>query len=86
LIKGSASVYYFKYFLKRQDLLGAFLVSNGLAFLVAVSITSRMAKWFGKKPLFMIAIGVGGLIVAGFCLAGPRISGSSLRCRSFPAL
>ena len=32
VIKGSASVYYFKYFLKRQDLLEAFLVSNGLAF------------------------------------------------------
>jgi GPH family glycoside/pentoside/hexuronide:cation symporter len=71
VIKGSASVYYFKYFLKRQDLLGAFLVSNGLAFLVAVSITSRLAKLFGKKPLFMIAIGGGGLIIAGFCLARP---------------
>jgi GPH family glycoside/pentoside/hexuronide:cation symporter len=71
VIKGSASVYYFKYFLKRQDLLGDFLVANGLAFLVAVSITSRLAKWFGKKPLFMIAIGGGGLVIAGFCLAGP---------------
>ncbi|HEY1182534.1 MAG TPA: MFS transporter [Bryobacteraceae bacterium] len=70
-IKGSVSIYYFKYFVGREDLVGAFLVSNGLAFLAAVSITSRMAKWFGKKPLFMFAIGVGGLIVAGFCLAGP---------------
>jgi GPH family glycoside/pentoside/hexuronide:cation symporter len=71
VIKGSASAYYFKYFLKRQDLLGRFLVSNGLAFLVAVSVTSRLAKWFGKKPLFMLAIGVGGLIVGLFYLAGP---------------
>ncbi|MGB9459223.1 MAG: MFS transporter [Bryobacteraceae bacterium] len=70
-IKGSASTYYFKYFLKREDLVGAFLVSNGLAFLMAVSITSRMAKWFGKKPLFMFAIGVGGLVIGGFWLAGP---------------
>jgi len=71
VIKGSASAYYFKYYLKRPDLLGAFLVSNGLAFLAAVSITSRLAKWFGKKPLFMLAIGGGGVVIAAFCLAGP---------------
>jgi len=71
VIKGSAAAYYFKYFVKRQDLLGLFLVSNGLAFLAAVSITSYLAKWFGKKPLFMMAIGVGGLVIAAFWLAGP---------------
>ena len=71
VIKGSASAYYFKYFLKRQDLLGLFLVSNGLAFLAAVSVTSFLAKRFGKKPLFMMAIGVGGLVVGFFWLAGP---------------
>jgi len=71
VIKGSASTYYFKYFLKRENLVGWFLVSNSLAFLVAVSITSRLAKWFGKKPLFMIAIGGGGIVIAGFWLAGP---------------
>ena len=71
-IKGSASTYYFKYFLKREDLVGAFLVSNGLAFLVAVSLTSYLAKWFGKKTLFMMAIGLGGLVVGGFWLAGPK--------------
>jgi GPH family glycoside/pentoside/hexuronide:cation symporter len=70
-IKGSVSAYYFKYFLKRENLLGPFLVSNGLAFLAAVAITSRLAKWFGKKPLFMFAIGGGGLVVGGFWLAGP---------------
>ncbi|MGA2435585.1 MAG: MFS transporter [Bryobacteraceae bacterium] len=71
VIKGSASAYYFKYFLKRQDLLGLFLVSNGLAFLAAVSITQWFAKRFGKKPLFMAAIGLGGLIIAAFWLPGP---------------
>ncbi len=71
VIKGSASAYYFKYFVKREDLLGPFLVSNGLAFLVAVSIASQLAKVFGKKRLFMIAIGVGGLVIAAFYLAGP---------------
>jgi GPH family glycoside/pentoside/hexuronide:cation symporter len=70
-IKGSASAYYFKYFVKREDLLGPFLVSNGLAFLAAVSLATYLAKWFGKKRLFMMAIGIGGLIVGGFWLAGP---------------
>jgi len=71
VIKGSASAYYFKYFVKREDLLGLFLVSNGLAFLAAVSVASQLAKRFGKKPLFMLAIGLGGLGIAGFALPGP---------------
>ncbi len=71
VIKGSASAYYFKYFLRRQDLLGAFLVSNGLAFLVAVSLTQYLSKWFGKKALFVTAIAAGGVVIAGFFLAGP---------------
>jgi GPH family glycoside/pentoside/hexuronide:cation symporter len=71
VIKGSASAYYFRYFVKRNDLLGLFLVSNGLAFLAAVSITSPLAKRFGKKPLFMMAIGIGALVIAGFWFAGP---------------
>jgi GPH family glycoside/pentoside/hexuronide:cation symporter len=71
VIKGSASAYYFKYFVKNEDLLGPFLVSNGLAFLAAVSLASYLAKWFGKKRLFMMAIGLGGLVIAGFYLLGP---------------
>ncbi len=71
VIKGSVSAYYFKYFVKREDLLGPFLVSNGLAFLVAVSIASQLAKVFGKKRLFMMAIGIGGLAIGGFYIAGP---------------
>jgi GPH family glycoside/pentoside/hexuronide:cation symporter len=71
VIKGSASAYYFKYYVKRMDLLGVFLVMNGLAFLAAVSLTPYMAKRFGKKPVFMAAIGLGGLIVGGFWLAQP---------------
>jgi len=71
VIKGSASAYYFKYFVKREDLLGPFLVSNGLAFLAAVSMASYLAKWLGKKPLFMMAIGIGALVTAGFWVPRP---------------
>jgi GPH family glycoside/pentoside/hexuronide:cation symporter len=71
MIKGSASNYYFKYFVKRYDLIGLFLVSNGLAFLAAVSTATYMAKRFGKKLLFMMAIGVGALVISGFWLARP---------------
>lgn len=71
VIKGSASTYYFKYFVKREDLIGLFLVSNGLAFLAAVSMATYLAKRLGKKPLFMMAIGIGALVIAGFSLPGP---------------
>jgi GPH family glycoside/pentoside/hexuronide:cation symporter len=71
VIKGSASTYYFKYFVKREDLIGLFLVSNGVAFLFAVMTATYMAKRIGKKLLFMMAIGIGGLVIAGFWLPGP---------------
>lgn len=71
VIKGSVSAYYFKYYVHREDLLGPFLVSNGLAFLAAVFVTNIISKYFDKKTLFMIAIGVGGLIVGGFWFAKP---------------
>jgi GPH family glycoside/pentoside/hexuronide:cation symporter len=70
-IKGSVTAYYFKYFVHREDLIGLFLLSNGFAFIVAVSLTSYLNKFFGKKPLFMFALGAGGLIVMFFSLAKP---------------
>ncbi|MDR3673292.1 MAG: MFS transporter [Holophaga sp.] len=71
VLRGSISVYYFKYFVHRSDLLGPFLVANALAFLVAVVFTPAIARRFDKKALFMAAIGGGGLVVAGFWFAGP---------------
>jgi GPH family glycoside/pentoside/hexuronide:cation symporter len=70
-IKGSDSAYYFKYFVKDESLLPPFLVSNGIAFVAAVTMASFLAKIFGKKALFMFAIGVGGLVIGGFWLAKP---------------
>jgi GPH family glycoside/pentoside/hexuronide:cation symporter len=70
-IKGSDSAYYFKYFVHNEKLLPPFLVSNGLAFVAAVSVASFLAKIFGKKALFMFAIGVGGLVIGGFWIAKP---------------
>lgn len=70
-IKGSDGIYYFKYFVKREDLLSLFLVSNGLAFLAAVSVAPPLARLLGKKALFMVALGVGGAILGFFWLPGP---------------
>ncbi len=70
-VKGSDSIYYFKYFVKNEKLLPPFLVSNGLAFVAAVSVASWLAKIFGKKALFSFAIGAGGLIIGLFWLAKP---------------
>ncbi len=71
VLKGSVSAYYFKYFVHRNDLLGPFLVSNALAFLMAVVVAPIVARRLDKKYLFMAAIGVGGLIVGGFWFAKP---------------
>jgi len=70
-VKGSDGTYYFKYFVKRQELLGPFLVSNGLSFIAAVSLTSYLAKWIGKKPLFMLALGLGGAFIGFFWFLKP---------------
>jgi GPH family glycoside/pentoside/hexuronide:cation symporter len=70
VVKGSASTYYFKYYLHNESLVGSFMVVNGFAFLAAVFITTRLTKIFGKKPLFIFAIGGGGLVIGGFCLPG----------------
>ncbi|MGA3131638.1 MAG: MFS transporter [Terracidiphilus sp.] len=70
-IEGSASTYYFKYFLKRQDLLGLFLAANGVAYLAAVLITSYLAKQVGKKFLFIVSLLLGGPVVGFFSLARP---------------
>jgi len=70
-IKGSDGAYYFKYFVHNEQLLPAFLVSNGFAFVAAVAVASFLAKIFGKKALFMFAIGAGGLVIGGFWMARP---------------
>ena len=70
-MRGAASAYYFKYFVKRQELLGLFLVWNGLAFLAAVSVASRVARLIGKKQLMIINLWLGGLLIGLFTLAGP---------------
>jgi len=75
VVKGSVSAYYFKYFVRREDLLGPFLVANGLAFLAAVFCTNVVKNYFDKKVLFIGSIGVGGLIVCLFWLAGPASIG-----------
>src|SRR5271157_2785995 len=71
VIKGLVSAYYFKYFIKRQDLLGPFLVANGIAGLAGIALARHLAGWFGKKRVFMAAIGLGGLFIAPFWFAKP---------------
>jgi glycoside/pentoside/hexuronide:cation symporter, GPH family len=70
-IEGSASTYYFKYFLKRQDILGLFLAANGLAYVAAVLVTPHLARRVGKKFLFILSLSLGGLVVGFYSLARP---------------
>jgi GPH family glycoside/pentoside/hexuronide:cation symporter len=48
-----------------------FLLSNGLAFLAAVSFTPLLTKWIGKTRLCAASLGAGGLLVGLCWLAGP---------------
>lgn len=63
-IRGAASAYYFKYFLHREDLLGSFLVTNGISALVGIAAMPALAKTVGKKRA-MIACCLSGSVVIG---------------------
>src|SRR5258708_5397775 len=54
-VRGAASAYYFKYYVNREDLLGWFLVVNGVSNLLGIVITPWVAKSIGKKRGFMLS-------------------------------
>jgi sugar (glycoside-pentoside-hexuronide) transporter len=56
-LRGGAIVYYFKYFIKREDLFGPFNVFGTLATIVGVILSKTLAVKYGKRNLF-----IGGLI------------------------
>jgi sugar (glycoside-pentoside-hexuronide) transporter len=57
-LRGGAIVYYFKYYVKREDLFGPFNVVGTLCTIVGVILSKPLALKFGKRNLF-----IGGLVV-----------------------
>jgi GPH family glycoside/pentoside/hexuronide:cation symporter len=57
-VKGSVSAYYFKYFVKREDLFGGSCYPTAWRLSSQCSITSHLARWIGKKPSLHAGAGV----------------------------
>jgi glycoside/pentoside/hexuronide:cation symporter, GPH family len=70
-VRGAASAYYFKYYVNREDMLGWFLVANGVSNLLGIVITPWVAKAVGKKRGFMLATGAGALLFGLLYVASP---------------
>jgi len=71
-IRGAASAYYFKYFLHREDLLGSFLVANGISVFVGIIVTPALARTMGKKNAMIACCLLGGAVFGLLWLAHPQ--------------
>jgi len=70
-VRGAASAYYFKYYVNREDLLGWFLVVNGVSNLLGIVITPWIAKSVGKKHGFILSTGTGAFLFGLLYIASP---------------
>jgi glycoside/pentoside/hexuronide:cation symporter, GPH family len=63
-VRGAASAYYFKYFLRREDLLGGFLVANGISALLGIVLVPTLARAVGKRNSMILC-----------CISGAAVFG-----------
>ena len=54
-IRFGSVVYYFKYYIGDESLVGTFLVSGSVMTIAAISLTARLSKKFGKKKVFIVS-------------------------------
>jgi glycoside/pentoside/hexuronide:cation symporter, GPH family len=82
-MRGGAIAYYFKYFVKGQDVLwfgartaeqlnSAFLVAGTGATLVGVLLATRISRAIGKSLAYALFLGVAGVSAAALFLLGPQ--------------
>ena len=82
-MRGGAIAYYFKYFVKGQEvlsfglvsyekLLSAFLVAGTAATILGVLLTTRISKMVGKSLAYALFLGVAGVSSAAIYLLGPQ--------------
>jgi GPH family glycoside/pentoside/hexuronide:cation symporter len=55
-LRGGAIVYYFKYYVKREDLFGPFNIVGTLCTIVGVILSKPLALRFGKRNLFIAGL------------------------------
>lgn len=56
-IRSGSIMYYFKYYLGRESLASAFMVSGTVGVIIGVMLTEYLSKKFGKRNLYMILMG-----------------------------
>jgi GPH family glycoside/pentoside/hexuronide:cation symporter len=71
-IRGAASAYYFKYSLHREDLIGSFLVANGISAFAGIIVTPSLARTVGKKTALIACSLLGATVIASLWLLHPQ--------------
>ncbi len=70
-LRGGAIVYYFKYFVKREDLFAPFNVVGTLATIVGVILSKTLAVRYGKRNLFIAGLAATALLCVPFVALPP---------------
>lgn len=65
-LRGSSGTFYFKYFVGREDLIGAFSTAYMLSLMVGAAITPILVKWIDKKQLLLILMSAVTVLSIGF--------------------
>ena len=82
-MRGGAIAYYFKYFVKGQEILSfgqvsweklfsTFLVTGTVATILGVILTTRISKAFGKAATYSAFLGIAGLATGAIYFLGPQ--------------
>ncbi len=66
VFRGSSATYYFKYFVERPDLMGAFIGIQMAAYAVGCLLSPYLTKLMDKAKLLMVLMGIVGLLSVAF--------------------
>ncbi len=69
-IRNGAIIYYFKYYVGNSLASTGFMLAGTIATIIAIMMTEWLSKKFGKKKVFMMAMGFSTLFSAAFFLLG----------------
>ncbi len=71
-IRGAATLYDFKYFVRRETMASTFMVVGTIATLLGVASTAGLSRWLGgRKSTFLILLAANIVAFLAFQLAGP---------------
>lgn len=71
-IRSAAQVYYFKYAVENEKLIGPFMMAGTAATMVGIAFTGILTRWFGKKGLYIGSLVLTGIGSLGFLWVDPK--------------